>query len=239
MSAPDHARRLLGLVKRLRAEHGEPVYTPPATPDGHDPLVVEFVHSFLVWEAGASRADPALRRLLQAVVDYNELRVCLPDELARIIGERYPRAVERAARLRAALNDAYRREHAVTFQPLTVMPKRDARLYLDALDGVPPFVAARMTLLTLGGHAFPVDERILEALKEEHAAPPDLALNGAESWLERQFRSGEAVGAYLLIEGWLHERTARRAAPERSAARRTGVPHARPRGTPKSPRHPS
>jgi hypothetical protein len=223
VSAPDPSRKLAALVRRLRGSHAEPVYAAPHTPEGHDPLVVEFVQSFLAWEAGTARAEAALKRLLHAVVDYNELRVCLPDELARILGERYPRALDRAARLRAALNDLYRREHAVTFQPLTGMPKRDARLYLDALDGVPPFVAARMTLLTLGGHAFPADDRILVALKEEQAAPPDLPIDGAESWLERQFRSGEAVGAYLLIEGWLNERTARRAGAERTPARRTST----------------
>ncbi len=236
MSAPDPARRLAALVRRLRSGHGDLTYTPPAVPEGHDALVVEFVQSFLAWEAGTNRAEAALKRLLHAVVDYNELRVCLPDELARIIGERYPRALDRAARLRAALNDLYRREHAVTFQPLTVMPKRDARLYLDALDGIPPFVAARITLLTLGGHAFPVDDRILLALKEDQAAPPDLPLDGAESWLERQFRSGEAVGAYLLVEAWMNERTARRAGAERTAPRRTSP---RPRSATRSPRHES
>ncbi len=221
MSAPDPAKRLAALVRRLRSDAGDAVYTPPSA-EGHDPLVLEFIQSFLAWEAGSAKAEAALRRVLHAVVDYNELRVCLPDELARVLGERYPRAMERSARLRAALNDIYRREHAVTFQPLTVMPKRDARLYLESLEGAPPFVAARMTLLTLGGHAFPVDERLLEALREEQAVPADLQLDHAESWLERQFRSGEAPSAYLLIEAWAAERTPRRA--ERSVARRTEAP---------------
>lgn len=223
MTAPDPARKLTAILRRTRSD--QPPYAPPAAPDGHDPMVVEFIHSFLVWEAGAARAEVALKRLLHAVVDYNELRVCLADELAVILGERYPRAQERAARLRAALNDVYRREHAVTFQPLLVMPKRDARIYLNALDGVPPFVAARMTLLTLGGHAFPVDERLLAALKEEQAVPADVTPESAESWLERQFRSGEAAGAYLALESWMNEKTVRRAATERPARR----PAPRPR----------
>src|SRR5690349_9289810 len=54
------------------------------------------------------RPRRAVRKLLTGVVDMNELRVCHPDELASLLGERYPRGLERCARLRSALNDLYR-----------------------------------------------------------------------------------------------------------------------------------
>ncbi len=208
MTAPDPAKKLASLLRRLRTSHG------PQTPDtfeaekahGHDPQVLHLLAAFLTWEAGASRAAAALKRLLSAVVDYNELRVCLPDELAHIMGERYPRAVERAARIRSALNDLYRREHAVTLAPLENMPKRDTRMFLMSLEGLPPFVAARVVLLCFGGHAFPLDERMHAALIDEEAVPPDLKLEDAGSWLERQFRAGEIAPDYLLLEAWLADR---------------------------------
>lgn len=216
VSAPDPARRFSALLRRLRSEFGGAA-PPAANHPGLETLVAELIASFLAWEAGPARAEGAMRRLLGSVVDTNELRVCLPDELASFIGARYPRAQERMARLKSALNDLYRREHAVTLAPLLSMPKRDARAYLESLEGAPGFVAARVTLLGLEGHAFPVDERLAAALREEQAAPPDVAPDAVASWLERQVHSGEAREAYLVVEAWWRERAARspRSSPRR------------------------
>lgn len=207
----DPAKKLHSLLKKLRAERGEPA---PAAqeadcegcPEGGDRLLWRLVFAFLVWEAGTARACAAARRLHHSVIDYNEMRVCLADELAGMIGERYPKAVERCARLRSALNDLYRREHAVTLAKAAGLGKREAREYLDSLEGMPPFVAARVSLLALGGHAFPLDERMHQALLEESAVPADQKVAEAAGWLERQLRAGEALPAYLLLESWMNDR---------------------------------
>ncbi len=154
------------------------------------------------------------------------MRVALVDELAGMIGERYPRAVERAARLRSALNDLYKREHGVCLTRVAEMPKRDARVYLESLEGTPSFVSARMLLLSLNGHAFPLDDRMHKALSEEGAVPQDLGLADASGWLERQFRAGEAAEAYLLLEAWMNDRPLAKA--PKPPARRS-PDHARPK----------
>ena len=219
MTAPDPARKLASLLRRLRADYGpteRETWAEDQAPGG-DPLIAQLIFSFLAWEASTHKAAAALKRIMAAVVDYNELRVCLPDELARVMGERYPRAVERASRLRASLNDLYRREHCVTLAPLAAMAKRDARGYLASLEGMPRFVADRVTLLAFEGHVFPIDERIAAGLLEEEALAGELGLDEASSWLERQFRAGEAAPAYLLLEAWMNDRppprVAKRPAP--------------------------
>jgi hypothetical protein len=226
VSAPDPAKKLSALLKRLRSTYGEAVSDPwmEGCPEGADPLLWHLIFCFLAWESTTSRAVAANKRLHTSVVDYNELRVCLPDELVAMIGDRYPRARERVTRLRSALNDLYRREHAVSLAKLVDMPKRDARQVLDSLEGTPAFVSARMMLLSLGGHSFPMDERIHQALVAEDAAPADI--EEAAGWLERQFRVGEAAPAYTLIEAWLNDR------PLPKAPTRTG----KRSGTAKGPR---
>jgi hypothetical protein len=149
--------------------------------------------------------------------------VCLTDEVAQMLGERYPNARERAHRLRASLNELYRREHGVTFEAVLTMPKREARAFIASLEGVPPFVAARVTLLELGGHAFPVDDRIRGELAEEGIEAGDVESLG--SWLERQVRGGEARRAYLAMEAWLERRAvARRASGEDKSPRKSKRP---------------
>lgn len=208
MSAPDPAKKLYALLKKLRAEHGEPC--PDADCDGcaegADRLLWRLVHAFLTWEASPVKATAANKRLHASVIDYNEMRVCLADELAAMIGDRYPRALDRATRLRSTLNDLYRREHAVTLEPVVALGKREARDYLDSLEGLPPFVSARISLLALGGHAFPLDERLHQVLLEEEAVPEDATMPEVASWLERHFRAGEALPAYLLLEVSMNDR---------------------------------
>lgn len=192
-----------------------------------DPTTQQFVYSMLLWESSQSRATAAFGRLRTALVDFNELRVCLPDEIVAILGPRYPRVEERAERLRAALREIFARQNAVTLEPLRDLPKRDARLYLATLEGVPPFVAARVALLALGAHAFPVDSRIQSLLVRRagrHADPvlldPATTPETLASWLERQIRAGEAAAVYLALEGLL----ATGRGPRRNASSRAGPP---------------
>jgi endonuclease-3 len=208
VTSADPSKKLSALLQRIRPPQGEAPGDPAleGCGEGGDQALWQLVFSFLAWESTLSRATLAGKRIHAAVVDYNEMRVCLPDELASIIGDRYPRALERVSRLRSTLNDLYKREHAVTLAPVASMGKREARAYLESLEGMTPYVAARLVQLSLGGHAFPLDERLRQALLEAGAVPQDLPLVDAGGWLERQFRAGEATEPYLLLEQWMNDR---------------------------------
>lgn len=234
MASPDPTKKLTALLKKLRSTYGETVADPAlegCPPEG-DSLVWSFVFAFMAWEASIARAVVATKRIHQAVVDYNELRVCLNDELVSMIGDRYPRALERATRLRSALNDLYRREHSVSLKRLIDMPKREARQFLDSLDGTPAFISGRMLLLNLGGHAFPLDSRLHQALVTEGAAPPDM--DEAAAWLERTFRVGEAAPAYGLLEAWMNDRPSPKAPPRPRRSEKTTSTGARTKKATKS-----
>ncbi len=186
----------------------EPISPIPApTPADEDPLLQELVYSFLLWDATTTQARTLMRRLSETFVDSNELRVCLADELAEVMGDRYPRAWERSQRLRAALQDLYKREHGMRLTPLSSANKRDIRGYLDSLDGIPPFVAARVFLVGFGGHAVPCDARLADLLADEgviDAKLTDPAEIGA--WLERQIRAAESLEGGLLFQAWSDEK---------------------------------
>lgn len=210
MSA-DPAKRLNGLLKRLKGEFGDVVAPPPATPQvapelvspSHaEPLVEELVFSFLLWESTTPNARAAHERLRSELVDYNELRVCLASELAEIVGPRDPRGDERAQRMRASLSELYRREHAITLAPLMTAGKREARQYLETLEGIPPFVVARTMVIALGGHAVPVDERLRDLLVGEGVLEAGTSVEAATAWLERQVRSADAGPTALLLQAW-------------------------------------
>ncbi|MCH7961423.1 MAG: hypothetical protein IIC49_03725 [Planctomycetes bacterium] len=219
MSSTEASTRLAGLLSRLTTA-GE--LDPPPVPEcGVEPLLYELLRSFLLWEASPAKAELAIESLLNAVVDCNELRICLPDEVHAMIGPRYPRGLERAMRIRSALNDLFEREHDASLEILTTLSKRDARAYLLSLEGVPPFVASRVVLLGLGAHAFPMDHRLLKPLIAEGVFAAEATPEAAAGWLERNLRAGEVRAAYLAIEAW-----AQKPAPKRSRRQTKSQPPA-------------
>ena len=197
----EQTEALRGLHELLGELPHEPEACPdPACPKGTDAPLARLVESFMWWEAGARHAPAAVEKLCAELVDYNELRICLPDEVLAIIGTKYPKGQERCERLNAALNAVYNREHALNLETMLSMPKREARVYLDGLDGITPFIASRVMLLTLGAHAFPVDSRVAGVLGEASIAETVEQPAQIAAKMERLLRAGECREIYLGVE---------------------------------------
>lgn len=207
MTTPDAAKKFATLLKKLKGVTPLPEPLPESAPTWIEPGVEELVFSMLLWDARTSQAREAIAHLRAGVVDYNELRVCFPEEIRQLLGDRYPKAAERAARIRAALNDLYKREHKVTLQAALSAGKRDARQYLETLDGVPLFAASRVFLSACGGHAVPIDDRIRDFLADEGVIAATEHPDAVSSWLERQLKAGESAAAYGALQAAADELT--------------------------------
>lgn len=231
MTASDPSKKLHALLQRIAPAGPADLASTegtdgasPVTRHAADAVIAELVRSFFICESGVAAANAALDAIHASLADYNELRICFPHELSRIVGATDPNFEQRALRLRSALNDIYRREHEISLLHLTTLSKRDGRAYLDSLDGTPPFVAARVALLALNAHAFPVDARLTSLLLAERAIPADLEPTSTAqiaSWIEHQIRADDAKQAYLNIERWADQQpkpTPSRAGPKKAAA---------------------
>ena len=194
---PIHAKNLAALMRRIRQRSR---FEPP------EPLepVTQMVLGFLQWNSTRRAAETAHRRIMDVMVDNNDLRVSYDREIVSLIGEDYPWAEERVARMREALNDIFRREHAVTLDPLAGKPKKEARAYLESLSGMTPYVAAQVTLLCFGGHAIPVDDKLAALLIDEQVVPAqDATPQHVSSFLERHIKASDAVKAHFALQAWV------------------------------------
>lgn len=206
MSSSDPSKKLSALLKKLRGrfpaqEEAEQAFQPA----WNEPLVDEMIYSFLLWEATSAQARNAFKRLKDSYIDYNELRVSLPIETAQVLGERYPRGEERAARLRAALFDLYKREFTVTLKSLSEGGKRDSRTYLESLEGIPGYVVDRLMQSSFQAHAVPLDERLRDLLADEGVVESEMSVDDAASWLSRQVKSEECTATCHLLRAWADE----------------------------------
>ncbi len=190
-----------------------------ATPLKHDP-VGTLVMSFLMWESTADKAQTAYDRILSSVVDFNDLRVSMPHETVEMIGPRYPLALNRAQRLRATLRNIYMREHAVSLDKPAIAGKRDLKKYVDSLEGMVPYVANRLLLLSFDVHGLPVDEQLRTALIDAEVADASVEVPELASWLATQIRADEAVAVHAALQAWNDARSAAGARSARKSSRK-------------------
>ncbi|MEL7089661.1 MAG: hypothetical protein AAGL98_14675, partial [Planctomycetota bacterium] len=187
---PATAKKFAALLKKaLSAYKGE-------DPPPRDP-VAQLIVSFLQWNTTRHKAEDAFTALMDAMLDVNDLRVSHPHELVAIVGEDYVDAGNRMIRLRESLNEVYKREHDIQMHSVSGKGKKEQRAYLDSLPGIPPFVAAQVTLLSFGGHAMPIDDKVCALLISEGCLNEGTPPADAEAYLTRQVKAGDALGAHL------------------------------------------
>lgn len=209
-NAAERARNLKALLKRGAKR------APPELPDEDDPLSVLIV-SFLLWESSTPAALRAYRRFKRSFVDYNDLRVSLPHEITEWLGMRDALALERSQRLRATLNDLFRRENAVTLDKLYEGRKREVREYLEGLEGMTPYVSARIALLAFDAHAIPVDEQLRMVLIANDAADDAADVVETSQWLARHIKASDARRVHFFLQR-LCDQAAKKAGPRTTPA---------------------
>jgi endonuclease III len=189
-------KKLHALLKKLGKAD------PPAFASAHDPVAI-LVLSMLMWESTTDKALGAYARLMESVVDFNDLRVCLPHETVEIIGPRYPRALDRCQRLRAVLRNIYLREHAVSLEKHINGNKREAKKYIESLEGIMPYAAARVLLVSFGVHSIPVDDQLRIHLIEHDVIDPAVEVPELASWLTSHIRAEDGVDAHYSFQCWI------------------------------------
>src|SRR5213078_2554775 len=119
------------------------------------------------YDVSDARADEAMRAIEREFVDLNELRVATDLEIQELLGVRYPAIERRVAMITQALNNIFEREHTLSLDRLKEVSRRDARQFLRELPDIHPFVEAYVMLYSLDGNAFPIDDNMLQYLKDE------------------------------------------------------------------------
>ena len=158
------------------------------------------IQSFLVWEWNGSRASSTWARMVEDVTDLNELRVTVVDDYLEYFGGSCPRAEERADRLRSTLRGVFHREHSTDLSGPAGGPKKEFREYLDSLEGMTPFVAARTALIAAGSHAVPVDERTLRLLVKSGVVSPDATIDSASQTMSRLVTAAQGFDTHLALQ---------------------------------------
>jgi endonuclease III len=184
------------LVKAAPARKAEPV----------DPLA-RIIRAFLEYDCDEARTVVAERKILENMVDFNELRVTPAIELAALLGVRYPFAESRCAALHRTLQSIFDREHHMRLDRIKEMKKGEIRPYFQSLAGITPYVEAAVSVDCFGIPAAPVDTKLLLWLISKDALPEGTDIRTAQAHLEKVLKAGEAEeffhGSRREIDDWV------------------------------------
>jgi hypothetical protein len=191
--ATECAKRLKSFFSSLRSKVGK-----VSQPAASDPIT-QLILGILSRDAPEARALEGLERLRGVVVDYNELRVVPPIELTDLLGD-FPDARLKCEDVSRALNAIFAEEHTVSLDRLSGLPRKDVRAALEAIDGLEAYSRARIRLLGLRQHAFPLDEAMWALARRERLVDTHCPLLEAQQFLERQVSEEGALEAVALLK---------------------------------------
>lgn len=190
-----------GRVKKAyaRLRHG---HLKPEIPESDDPLR-RLAIGILGVGCSDAEAQRAINRALTTLVDWNEIRVSDGFELNKATGNMIPQGVHRCQQLIAALQSVFHHENRLSLDRLRSMGRREARHYLEQLDGVGEYSVASVLLWSLAGHAIPVNDRLLAALRDADLVNPSASRGEVQGFLERHISAAEAKRFCIIMHSLL------------------------------------
>jgi endonuclease III len=198
-NATKHAETLKSLLKSLLKDGGK-----PQPMQKLDPLKA-LVRGAMMFDVSDNRADEAMKLVEREFVNLNELRVATDLEIQELLGTRYPNIEKRVEMITGCLNRIFEKEHTLSLDRLKTISKRDARHFLHDLPNMHPFVEAYVMLFGFEAPAVPVDEEIVNFLKEEGVLEDKATLDEAQRFLEHNLKAEECYDFFCVARRAAHE----------------------------------
>jgi endonuclease III len=205
-NATKHADALKSLSRKL-TKGSKSEDRPPK----QDPLWA-LVRGAMSSDTTDAKVEDVIKGIEREFVDLNELRVATELEVAEMLGARYPGIEKRVNLITQALNGIFEKEHTLSLERLKEVSRRDARQFLRDLPGMSPFVEAYVMLMSFDGHAFPLDQGMLDYLLEEEIVEEGSSLEDAQKFVEHHLKVEEMYPLYVAMRAAVLEGKARKKA---------------------------
>ena len=152
--------------------------------------------------APVNKAQAAFRKLKSTFVDFNELRVSRPREIVLAIGKNYPQGDKIADILIKVLNSVFQQHDGLEMTNLAELGKREAQAVIKEIDGITPYMQSVFLLYYLDSHSFPLNEHMLQVLKQEDIVNPKSDYHDVHGFLERQIPAAKGRELFVAIRDY-------------------------------------
>jgi endonuclease III len=173
-------------------------------PGKHSPVEYEEPVDALVFAVTSEnltepQAQAALKKLKDYFVDWNDLRVATLEEITDVLGPDITPARNIAAALISTLNAVFDKHNMLSLQSLRKLGKRPAKILIEKLSGITPFVVDYCMLTSMQGHAIPLTPKMIEFLKTGQFIDAEATYEEVEGFLCRLISIKNAYEFYSLL----------------------------------------
>ncbi|MDX2198240.1 MAG: hypothetical protein SF069_04615 [Phycisphaerae bacterium] len=191
--ATEAAKRVKKVFASLKSSLGKVPRLPVADP------ITQLLLGVFSRSLPETKAREIVDHLRSLVVDYNELRVIPPHELAAELSG-IPDAYRKCEDVSRAFNAIFAIEHSVSLDRVKGLPKRDMVAYLEKVPGLEPYTRARIRLLGFEQPAAPLDEAMWAYGRAEEFIDPKCDLEEAQAFLERTLSDDDLPDFVALLK---------------------------------------
>ncbi len=182
--------KLFNSLKRKSTKRPMPKYSDP----------IEAVVYALVSESMPEAAGGRLyRRMMKHFVDLNDLRVSRREEISDVFRDSSEEFEKSAAAITRTLNAIFEKRNRMSLEGLTQDGKRQAHKELSEMEGITPFAVSYCFLTSMGGHAIPLNTKMLDYLRTGELVHPNATDMEISGFLERQIGAADAYNFYLFL----------------------------------------
>ncbi len=180
------------ILGRLSALYGAPVWRPHGDP------MTELVLTILSQNTSDTNSGRAFMRLRRRFAAWEELLAADPDE---IIAEIQVGGLARvkAPRIKAILEEVWRRRGSFDLTNLVEMPLDEAKVWLRSLPGVGPKTAACVLMFALGRPALPVDTHVHRVAQRLGLVPLKASAEQSHVLLEAMLSAEEVYPFHVSL----------------------------------------
>lgn len=172
---------------------------PKAKKVTHEQVEHAIVYAIIAENFSESTTESVMNKLGDYFVDLNDLRVSRVEEIAEILGENTPISRSTAARINKVLNGIFNSYHKVSLEPLKKMGKRPAKQVLEKIDGIDRYIVDYCMVTSLGGHAIPLTNGMIEYLKNNDLVRPEADEQDIGGFLAKQIPAKNGYEFYELL----------------------------------------
>jgi len=192
-NSKEYSQKMKKLYRSLKRKYSKPVKV------SHEEPVESLVYGIISESMTEKQSQPAVKRLNDHFIDFNDLRVSLNEEICESLGIDLLDGRKTAFRLTTALRWVFNKYNTVSLADLKKIGKRPAKEALEKIESISNFVVDYCMLTSLQGHAIPLTDKMMEYLKDDELVHPEANEQEIEGFLTRQVAAKDAYEFYYLL----------------------------------------
>ncbi|MFC1737997.1 hypothetical protein ACFL1G_02985 [Planctomycetota bacterium] len=192
-NSKEYSKEVNKLFRSLKRKNSR-----PKKPEYEEPLEA-LVFAIVGENITNKSAKSVIKQFNDYFIDLNDLRVSSTEEIIENLGSDTPLARGIASSLTDVLKAVFNRYHTVSLKILHKMGKRQAKQVLEQIGPLSSFTISYCMLTSLGAHAIPLTEKMIEYLKKNELVHPDSDNQQIEGFLTRQIAAKNAYEFYHLL----------------------------------------